>query len=77
MGFIKNYQLIKKQIRGLYILAELLKSSEEFQRHRLEYAKAHDWPNTDLLQATWLVTNRWNNLVQHIVKGECSEWEDT
>lgn len=77
MDFIKNYQLMKKQIRGLYILAELLKSSEEFHRHRLDYAKEHNWKDVDQIQVAWLVTNRWNNLVQHIVNGECSKWEDT
>lgn len=42
----------------------------------MEYGKAHDWQNVDLLQTAWLTTNRWNSLVQRIMKGECSEWED-
>lgn len=58
------------------MLYDLMRSAEEFTRHRYEYAKRHNHPDTDQLEAVWKTTKRYFEMVSKIENGEAYKWGD-
>lgn len=58
------------------MLYELMRSAEEFTRHRYEYAKQNNHPDVDQLEAVWKTTKRYFDMVSKIERGEAYKCGD-